>query len=176
MRYSGRLTDTRRLEEFKEEFEDIARISRWPYEVMSGETSPQRRWAGKSKGTSHPVQTLSPPLHLQGIKIVVHPQTDPLWFAFDREGELTQLSYYPLDQYAREKPGIPISRRLEFVRQTQASVQTLLAGPETHKSIINLLAYAKMKYVADLKVEDESGYWDSRDETVLEGLMMGNRK
>src|SRR5258707_7957675 len=96
--YHGRMSETVRLQELKEEFEDIARTNGWPHELVNGEYEGVKKWNAKAKsqdGTR--VQTLSPPLHLKGIKIIVHPQTDPLWLTFDKQGDLTQLSYYPLD-------------------------------------------------------------------------------
>jgi hypothetical protein len=158
------------MQDFKEEFEDIARIQRWPHDVLNGEVQAPRRWNAKQRNQGSPVQVMAPPIYLEGIKIIVHPQTDPLWLAFDSHGRLTQLTYVPLDQYSKEKPG-QVSRKLEFARQTQASIQTLLAGPETHLTVCRLLALAKSRYVPDLQVDDESGYWENRDEAALRRLM-----
>jgi hypothetical protein len=38
---------------------------------------------------------------------------------------------------------------------------------ELHKTVIRLLEYLKKAYVPDLKVSDDSGYWEHRDDALL---------
>ena len=47
------------------------------------------------------------------------------------------------------------------------SVKTQFAPPEVHISIIKLLEFLKNRYIPDLEVVDEGGYWESRDEAAL---------
>jgi hypothetical protein len=151
----------------QEEFLDIACTQEWPSEIVEGSYSRLRKDEPKGKGA---VGTLSPPLTLKGIKLIVHPQTDPLWFTFDELGRLTRLGYYAVDHYAGRK-GEPLSRRFEFVHQSQASIQTTVGGADLHLCTVRLLDQLKRRYVPDLTVLDDSGYYEERDEARLRRLM-----
>ena len=168
IRYHGALQDLSRVEEMQEEFLDIACTQEWPSEVVDGSFSSLRKDEPRSKGA---VSTLSPPLTLKGIKLTVHPQTDPLWFTFDDSGMLTRLGFYAVDHYAGRKGSEALTRRFEFVHQSQASIQTTVGGAELHMTTVKLLDYLKSRYVPDLHVSDDSGYWDDRDEQRLKSLM-----
>ena len=124
IRYFGSLKDMSDLPQLKEDLVDIARISEWPSEEVDGVFSSLRGPVVTGKAAEGAVQTINPPLTLKGMKLIVHPQTDPLWFTFNPEGEITRLSYYAVDYYIGKKPNDPVSRKFEFVHQTQASIQT----------------------------------------------------
>jgi hypothetical protein len=168
IRYHGALQDLRQVESLQEEFLDIARTQAWPSEAVDGSFSSLRRDEFGARGAG--VGTLSPPLTLKGVKIIVHPQTDPLWFTFDEAGQLTRLGYYAVDHYPGRKGETP-SRRFEFVHQSQASIQTTVGGSELHLSAVRLLEHLKSRYVPDLQVSDDSGFWEDRDLARLKRLM-----
>jgi hypothetical protein len=168
IRYHGALQDMGSLEEMQEEFLDIACTNEWPSEIIDGSFSSLRKEESRSKGA---VSTLSPPLTLKGIKLTVHPQTDPLWFTFDEAGQLTRLGFYAVDHYAGRKGSEIPSRRFEFVHQSQASIQTGVGGAGLHMTAIKLLDHLKGRYVPSLQVSDDSGFWQNRDEGRLRRLM-----
>jgi hypothetical protein len=168
IRYQGNLSEPDRINEMQEEFLDIACTNEWPSEIVDGSFSSLRRDEPRGKGA---VTTLSPPLTLRGIKLIVHPQTDPLWFTFDEAGSLTRLGYYAVDHYYGLKGNSALSRRFEFIHQSQASIQTTVGGEELHLCAVKLLDRLKSRYVSDLVVSDDSGYWQDRDETRLRRLM-----
>jgi hypothetical protein len=58
--------------------------------------------------------------------------------------------------------------RLDFDRElfVQGYTKTQFAGAETHVQVVELLADLK-QFFGIFDVFDESGYWDTRDETVL---------
>jgi hypothetical protein len=168
IRYHGNLSDPGSLESLQEEFLDIACTNEWPSEIVDGSFSSLRKEDPRHGGA---VGTLSPPLTLRGIKLIVHPQTDPLWFTFDESGGLTRLGYYAVDHYAGRKGSEALSRRFEFVHQSQASIQTTVGGADLHLCTVRLLDRLKSRYVPGLSVIDESGYWDERDESRLRRLM-----
>lgn len=174
IRYHGSLGTLDRIEEMQEDFLDIAITNQWPSEIVDGAYSSLRREEAKGRAglaaKASGVSTLSPPLTLKGIKLIVHPQTDPLWFTFDPEGALTRLGYYAVDHYGA-KLGAQPTRRFEFVHQSQASIQTSVGGVELHQTVIRLLEYLKKRYVPDLQISDDSGYWENRDEANLRRLM-----
>jgi len=158
LRYSGTLSDLARLDSLREDFRDIAAIHAWPVDLLDRE-APARERAGR---------TLAPPLALAGLKVVVHPQTDPLWLTFDESGVLTRLGSYPLGQAST---GMHKAQRLAFLHQSQPSIQTSIGGSALHWTVVGLLDYLKRAYVADLQVADETGYWETRDLAALRRLM-----
>ncbi len=170
IRYHGSIADESQLRAMQDEFEDIARVNKWPSEIVDGSFSSLKSAGPSPKGGG--VQTLSPPLTLKGVRLIVHPQTDPLWFTFDPTGQLTRLGYFAVDHYA---PGArrtaQLTRRFEFVHQSQASIQTSVGGADLHKTVIHLLDRLKAAYAPNLEVKDESGYFDERDEARLYRVM-----
>ena len=154
VRYSGTLNDLSSLPRLREEFADIAAIQGWPVDSLD-------RDGGRRPGGG---RTLAPPLALEGLKVVVHPQTDPLWLTFDEQGALTRLDPYPLGLGS----GVP---RYGFLQQAQASMQTSIGGSDLHRTVVGLLDYLKRAYLPDLQVLDDSGYWHDRDDAALERLM-----
>lgn len=154
LRYRGTLKDLGQLSTLREEFQDIAQANGWPVELVE-RTVP--------KGTPAGGRLLAPPLAVEGLKVVVHPQTDPLWLTFDPEGVLTRLDPYPLNGGAAPRYG--------FLQQSQASIQTSIGGSELHLVVVGLLDYLKRSYVPDLQVLDDSGYWEQRDPEALRRLM-----
>ena len=161
LRYSGTLDDRRLLPALSEDFQDIAATHGWPVDLL----------APSASDVGSGGRTLAPPLVLEGLRIIVHPQTDPLWLTFDPESTLTRLGNYPLTQMGRD--GSAQGARFSFLHQSQASMQTGIGGSLLHKTVISLLDYLKRAYVSDLQVLDESGYWDTRDEEALKYLMEG---
>jgi hypothetical protein len=162
------MIDLGRMEDMQEEFLDIAGTQTWPSEIVDGSFSRLRKEESNRRAA---VQTLSPPLSLKGIKLVIHPQTDPLWFTFDDAGVLTRLGYYAVDYYPGRKAAAAPSRRFEFIHQSQASIQTTVGGPDLHLTALRLLDHLKRRYVPDLRVQDETGYWENRNEAALRRLM-----
>ena len=170
IRYHGSLKDQSLLPSLQEDLLDFAKTSGWPSEEVDGVFSSLKGGAAAAKAQGA-VQTINPPLTLKGVKLIVHPQTDPLWFTFNPEGELTRLSYYAVDYYIGKKPQDPVSRKYEFVHQSQASIQTSVGGEQLHQLVVKMLDYVKAKYMPDLSVQDDSGYWEHRDGAALKKLM-----
>jgi len=165
LRYSGSLADMGRLPRLKEEFLDIAATQAWPVDVLEAVTSDAL--GSRSRGA----RTLAPAPAIQGLKIYVHPQTDPLWLTFDADGAITRLGSYPLAQVSRD--GSDATSRYGFLHQSQASMQTSIGGFALHNTVVGLLDYLKRAYIPNLQVLDESGYWERRDKDALKRLMAG---
>jgi hypothetical protein len=163
LRYRGTLNDLSRLTELQNEFQDIAAAQAWPCDLLERGVSEQDRG-----------RVLAPPLALRGVKLTVHPQTDPLWFTFDEQGVLTRLGSFSLG--LPSAPGVAGSQRFGFLHQSQASIQTSIGGSELHLTVVGLLDYLKRVYVQDLTVSDDTGYWDSRDKGALCALMDAPRR
>ncbi len=57
--------------------------------------------------------------------------------------------------------------------QPWVSVKTQFAKPEAHVALIETLAAIRERYIADLEVRDEGGYWETRDLAGLLRRLMG---
>ncbi|NWG28500.1 MAG: hypothetical protein HXY48_08200, partial [Ignavibacteriaceae bacterium] len=56
-------------------------------------------------------------------------------------------------------------------------IKTQFAPPEIHIAIVKLLKYLKNKYIANLEVIDEGGYWETEDkELLIKNISFLNRK
>lgn len=163
LRYHGTLDDAQALARLREDFLDIAATHGWPVDVLEREAPSSRQGRGR---------LMAPPLALEGLKVIVHPQTDPLWLTFDETGILTRLGAYPLTVTAA-KEGRAQAPKFGVLHQAQASIQTSIGGFLLHSTVVSLLDYLKRAYVSDLQVNDETGYWDDRDLSALKRRMDG---
>ncbi len=161
LRYGGTLDDPAGLPRLREDFQDIAAAHSWPVDLLD-------RGEGRPTGPGRGV-TLAPPLALAGLKVFVHPQTDPLWLTFDEAGVLTRLG----DFGPGEPTSPPQGRRLGRLLQSSASMQTSIGGSELHRTVVGLLDYLKRAYMSDLDVSDDAGYWLDRDDAALRRRMDG---
>ncbi|WP_282775675.1 hypothetical protein [Phaeodactylibacter xiamenensis] len=148
--YRGTLTDKRQSAALLCELEDIGKSMRWPTQVLDGHWD--RRPDARLERNSAGLPALVGDSGLKGIILKVHQDCAPLYFCFSASGVLTspiQVAVSAVDNYA--------------VTPNWITVHTQSAGPETHAAIVSLLRYLQEKYFHDLEVEDESGYWESRD-------------
>jgi len=91
---------------------------------------------------------------LSGIVIKPHANSESLSFIFDSKGELKNIAVLSLNE--------PVENNFAHL-----SIKTQFAPIEIHVTIIKLFRYIKQKFISNLKVIDEGGYWDTSDETVL---------
>jgi hypothetical protein len=156
--YRGTLTDKRQSAALLSELEDIGQSMHWPTQVLDGhwDRKPDARLERNSAG----VPAIVGDSGLKGIILNIHQDSAPLYFCFSASGVLTsplQVAVSAADDYA--------------VTPNWIAVNTQPAGPEIHAAVISLLHYLQEKYLHDLEVEDESGYWESRDyQDVLKEL------
>jgi hypothetical protein len=127
----------------------------WKYHVIDDDFD-ARLDAALSPGspvanTSHIKGTLG----LKGIVLNIDNGSEPLAILFDRVGVLTDM----LQQLAwvqNEKQGDRFT-----VCKTQ------FGNIDTHIRIVELLDELKQRYIANLVVNDEGGYWENRDRRLL---------
>ncbi len=112
-----------------------------------------------SKGwRSHRIERDAENPEFAGIIVEPSDSTEGLPFLFDRAGRLRCLADLICDQIE------PDPRCSYFV-----SVKTQFGDVGTHLWITGLLRYLKSKYLPDLEVTDEGGYWETGDLAELEG-------
>lgn len=93
----------------------------------------------------------------RGVILQPDDATESLPFLFDRDGRLRTLA----DLICRQFVADPTYSY--FV-----SVKTQFGKLATHLWIVGLLRYLKSKYLPDLEVSDEGGYWETGDVLELE--------
>jgi len=153
--YRGRLDDIGRLPALCEEVRDIARILGWPCETLDDD------WSITPDATfNRDRSSIEGHLGLKGLQIAPHPESETLTLFFDRDGFLR----CPMSML------LIIEGTLE-PENAWVSIKTQFAGPETHVWVIALLKHLKKRYVSDLEVSDESGYWATGNRQELERKM-----
>lgn len=150
LHYKGSLTDKRQLNPLVEELEDIANSLQWKARVFDEpwDQKPDARLEQDSMGKNQIVGNLG----LKGITLYPHPECEPIYFCFSASGVMTS----PVQVALSAADGYPVT-------PTWISVKTQFAGPNIHVAIIKLLRYLSGKYLHDLEVEDEGGYWATGD-------------
>jgi hypothetical protein len=153
--YRGTLTDKRAIGRFIDEVEDIAKAMGWPYRILDEDWSrpPDVTLEFSSPGQA----TLMGDAALKGISFLPHPQSEDVSLFFNASSILT----CPLMVAFSAEEGYPA--RVDWL-----SVKTQYAGVETHVAIVRLLRYLQGKYLHDLEVHDEGGYWETNDLAMLQ--------
>jgi hypothetical protein len=88
---------------------------------------------------------------VKGIFFIA-PECDPVFLTFNQERSLCS----------------PISLQYKIEPATQLFTKTQYAGIDVHRSIITLFRHLNEKYFSDFEMMDESGYWETGDEKILE--------
>lgn len=148
--YFGKIKSHEATREIQEELREIAQVSGWSHEMVDHVFTQE----GDTPGTR---------LSLRGIRITFNKTTSPLQLTFDKDGYLSHIYYEKAP--ADPKGASPTARQLLHQIHTSTSLRS--ADAATHVTLVKLLDYVKKKYVPNLEVIDNTGYWYSRDESVL---------
>jgi len=155
--YFGKIKSTESIREIQEEFYEIAQVSGWTHEVVDHVFAQE----GDLQGNR---------LTLQGVRVVLNRQTTPLQLTFDKDGYLSHIYYEkaPMEMAEVMNPHVPSQGATrQLLHQIHTSTTVRSQDPQSHKTLIKLLDYVKKRYVPNLEVIDNTGYWYSRDEAVL---------
>lgn len=159
--YFGKIKSTEAIRELQEEFYEIAQVSGWTHELVDHVFTQE----GDLQGNR---------LTLQGIRLILNRQTTPLLLTFDKDGYLSHIYYEKAPVEMGDmitKKATPGSTR-QLLHQIHTSTTVRAQDPQTHKALVKLLDYVKKTYVPNLEVIDNTGYWYSRDEAVLNPAKM----
>jgi hypothetical protein len=146
--YFGKLADPSVLPGLVEDFEEIARVSGWSFERVDHVFT---REDGPSPGR----------LTLKGIRVTLAKTATPLLLTFDQEGHLAHIYYEPVSL----EEGTSSPRRLLHQVHTHTTLRA--QDPQVHVTLVKLLDHLQKRFVPNLEVIDNSGYWYSRDESLL---------
>ena len=147
----GRIDRIEDIPQLVDELKTRAEKENWAYTILSDDF----------KDESLPVMTrtagevaISEELGLQGIVLTIDAKVESLAIVFEREGVLTSVMQQLLD------PAELPEKRFTFCK-------TQFGGIDAHISIIGILDLLRERYISNLVVEDEGGYWGSRDRGTL---------
>lgn len=154
--YRGMLDDLSQTSCFIDELIEIAEICGWGNGCLDEDWSlpPQARVVVLPGLSDY---RIIGHLALKGLEILPHPSCGPVSFYFDSRGRLWSVPGRALSLDQRERADQP------FI-----SVRTQFAPAEIHVAIVRLLRYIKGRYVSNLEVRDEGGFWETGDLVELE--------
>ncbi len=150
--YFGKIKSHEGIREIQEELREIAQVSGWSHEMVD-------------HVFTHEGEVPAPRLSLRGIRVTLNKTTSPLQLTFDKDGYLSHIYYEKTPADIHQKGTTPGARQLLHQIHTSTSIRN--ADATSHMTLVKLLDYVKKRYVPNLEVIDNTGYWYSRDEAVL---------
>lgn len=127
----------------------------WKYHVVDDDFDARLDAALSPGSSAENTSHIEGSLGLKGIVLNADPGSEHLAILFDRAGVLTDM----LQQLAwvqNDKQG-----------ERFTVCKTQFGNIDTHIRIVELLDELKQRYIDDLVVSDEGGYWESRDRRLL---------
>jgi hypothetical protein len=147
--YFGKIRSHEAIREIQEEFREIAQVSGWTHEMVD-------------HVFSHEGEGQAAKLSLRGIRVTLNKTTSPLQLTFDKDGYLSHIYYEKAAAEAVQKGSAK-----PVLHQIHTSTSVRNSDAPSHITLVKLLDYVKKRYVPNLEVIDNTGYWYSRDESVL---------
>ncbi len=145
--YKGKLNNIDLLDSFCNEIEDIAKDMDWKYNLLENDLyKPNSSRIEGGEIIGH--------IPLKGISLSIHKDAESLSFYFDKDGNIRNIISMT---FLSENE---LSESSDFIKTQFAPVQI-------HITVIKLLKYIKSKYISNLEVTDEGGYWETEDEILL---------
>lgn len=100
---------------------------------------------------------LSGHIPIRGISLFPDPNCEPLFLTFRKDGLLaSSMNMVMIADKDIDSEGLWLSTKTQF------------ASSDIHIAIIKLLRFVKTKYVSNLEVNDDGGYWERDDTADLE--------
>jgi hypothetical protein len=155
--YRGTLDDPGSIVQLRRELADIGKSMGWETSALDDSwlEPPTARLEHRNG-----VATIKGHLGLKGITLHPGDNSESLSFLFDAHGCLR--SYMDVIMRCEGQP---------VTDKSWESIKTQFATPDLHIWIIGLLKHLKKRYMADLEVSDEGGYWEAGDRKALEASM-----
>ncbi|MCP4605330.1 MAG: hypothetical protein GY847_33225 [Proteobacteria bacterium] len=151
----GNIDNVKDIQLAVDDLKSIAMSKNWTYTIIDDDFDIKPSAVITQMDSGEPGVNIEGTLGLKGIILYLETDVEPLSILFDHSGNLTdmlqQLSWLD-DQEEEERFTI---------------CKTQFGSVDTHIYIIELLEHLKKKYVSDLIVNDEGGYWDNHDRKLL---------
>ncbi|MBI3210177.1 MAG: hypothetical protein HYZ37_14930 [Candidatus Solibacter usitatus] len=158
--YSGNIDDVSRIDALIEFARDYASAFHWKT-LLTDETSCGLllRRTSKKKGEKGGVLLFEE--RVRGIYLQP-PNTESVALLFNTKGKLTHYSEVPIQMLSG--PGLDPTATY-FVES--GNWVKVTGEVESHKRIVKLLDVLKSKFIGNLKVSDDTGYWKHRNNSKL---------
>ena len=157
LHYRGTLDDSRRLPALCDELDGIAQAMGWTSTRIDDDyVAPADARLSHESG----VANIEGNTGLKGIVLSPTDGSEPLWFCFDRDGELRSLLGQVLILDGTLKP-----------EESWASTKTQFSSPARHVWLVGLLRFVQKHFVSNLEVHDDGGFWDTGDLAELRRRM-----
>ena len=155
IQYRGSLDNKLAIYELIKEVAEIAKTLNWECEILDQEwkSIPTARFESTKDGGIQIVGNTC----LKGVQFIPHAKCEPIWLFFTMAGNMSTPFHVALD-----------AEDLYPERKVWITSITHYAGADIHISILNLFKHLKKKYISDLEVHDEGGYWETGDKSLLE--------
>ena len=145
--YRGRIDKMETIAKLADDLEDFAqslgwRTQHWKEDFSTPSTARISHERGEIRVVGH--------TPLQGISLFLHKECEPLWLTFEPNGYLVDVAAMAMVAEGEMK-----------LEKLWRSTKTQFAPIEVHIGIVKLLQYVKRRYIANLDVHDEGGYWES---------------
>ncbi len=144
--YRGRIKKAKLLPELIVEIVDIVKIYDWNYSVFNEEFKDDRFYKDVSDD-------------VYGI-IFSPPKCEPVFLTFLSNGIM--INPFVLEILKKRDIDLNVETGKWLFTKTQ------YAGIEVHKVIIQLFRYISEKYLEDFELYDDSRYWETNNEEILE--------
>lgn len=151
--YFGKIKNPEAVREIQDEFREIAQVSGWTHEMVDHVFTQEGELPAAR-------------LTLRGIRVTMNKTTTPLQLTFDKDGYLSHI-YYEKGAPVSSLPVPPPLPGRQLLHQVHTSTGIRTGDAQSHITVVKLLDYVKKRYVPNLEVIDNTGYWYSRDESVL---------
>lgn len=138
-----------------DEVKGIAAERGWKVTIVDDNFDAQPDATLTRPGEDRPAAVIKGSLGLKGIVLSVDAAAEPLAILFDQSGILTDM-LQQLSWLGDNRQG-----------QRFTACKTQFGDIDAHIRIIELLDVLKNKYIHDLAVNDEGGYWEDRDRRLL---------
>lgn len=157
IRYRARLRDTAEIYAFTDEVEDICRSNGWEShrwdEDWSAPQSVSMHWnEGRIQVDGH--------APLKGISLKTGPENETLWLTFTPDGHLNTFFTLQDPTFTAHDAEYPWNR----VKVQEGDIRNFVA-------ICTLFRFIAEKYMADLEVMEETGFWQHNDLGKLQRFM-----
>ncbi len=148
--YKGKLKKKNQLNKLVDEVKDIAQVMNWPFSELDQDWNEK---VDAQISEENGITSIKGNCGLKGISFTPHPCCGTINLYFNKNGRLSSPMCIAQQQSGKKVP--------EYL-----TINTQFAGPETHMAIIKLMKHLRKKHL-DLKVVDESKFWDNGNKANL---------
>jgi len=151
---SGNIEHSTDIPRLINDLKQVAMEHSWGYHIIDDDFDAQPDAQLTHRDSGDRAAVIEGSLGLKGIILHVGTGAEPLSILFDRDGVLTDML-----------------QQLVWINNQQGErftiCKTQFAGIDSHLRIIEVLDSLKQSYIPSLVVNDEGGYWESRDRRIL---------